>query len=74
MGQSVKYLPCKHEDLTVIPSTQVKKAQPVRSHMLAIPALGRDTGRPWGLGPASLAYLVNSRPLQVCPKKNVGSP
>lgn len=49
MGQSLKYLPCKLEDLTVVPRTQIKSRTVTYDCNPRTGERGRQAGRPWRL-------------------------
>lgn len=67
IAQSVKCLPCRHEDLSSIPRTQNTKVY-VPLHACNPSARERQASRdPWDSGfsnQAALAYLASSRPVR----------
>lgn len=62
--QSLKCLPCKHENLSLIPKTCVK----TRVQWLELQYQGTDRLDLGTLVSASLAYLACSRSLRCCPQ------
>lgn len=67
MAQLVNYLPCSHKDLSSIPRIQLRKKKKAEwGDRCLEPKPRGDGGRqvPEAHRPASLAYLVNPRPVR----------